>query len=140
MGPDCRKKYLKAETSPENREAANKLVAQIALAMSGNYAEGAKLAASKIADIRALGFEKLADKLVKETITVRIEREGDKLVVKSAFSERFVEESRKISGRRWEKDLKATTFPASAGPALWTALRVSYPGANALGPKGFFVI
>lgn len=138
MGPDCRKKYMKAETSPENREKANKLVHDIAMAIS--LKNDTVYAASKIAEVRALGFEKLADKLTKENVGIVIERENDTIVVKAPFSENALAYSRSIPGRRWDAQRKVTVFPARNQDLVRDMLRACYPGANALGPKGFFVI
>lgn len=140
MGPDCRRKYLREETSPENRETANGLVRNIALALSSNSIDGRKLAAEMIATVRELGFSKLADKLTKVHVSVRIERENGLLVVFSGFSEGFVDASRRIAGRRWDGERKATTFPESAANAVFAALKANYPGATALGPKGAFTL
>lgn len=140
MGPECRKKYLRAETSPENREKANQIVSRIALAISANSAEGSKLAASLIPEIAALGFVKLAEKLTKGNIAIKIERQGEKIVLSAPYLESFVDASRRIPGRFWSKETKTTEFPASQGSALFALLKVYFSGANAIGPKGYFVV
>lgn len=140
MGPDCRKKYMKAETSPENREEANKLVHQIAAALSQSVISGSKLAASLIPQVRALGFEKLADKLTKEFVSVSITAEGGKLIVRMPYDERAVSLCQRIPGRIWRKESKVTEFPATQARAVWAMLQACYKGQRAIGPKGYFEI
>jgi uncharacterized protein DUF6011 len=140
MGPDCRKKYMKADVSPENREIANKIVHNIALALSSTSIDGRQVAAQMINTIRELGFAKLADKLTKAHVAVRVEAQGNELIVFTGYDERAVALSQAIPGRIWDKTVKANRFPASQKPAVWVMLKACFLGAPALGPKGYFKI
>lgn len=143
MGPDCRKKYMKAETSPEHRAETNALVHALALTLSSKgQSAAAAQAAAQIARIRELGFDKLADKLTTIYISVVITVVGDALEVEAPYDVRFTELVRAIPGRRWNGEKKLNVFPctSSARLALHAALVACFPGASALGPKGGFVV
>ncbi len=141
MGPDCRKKYMRADgATAEARTMANLIVNMIALKISGNPDFAETNVGIGIDKLRELGFDKLADKLTKAHVSVRIEREAGARVVVSGYSESFVDAARRIPGRRWDKERKATTFPESAASDVFAALKASYPGATAHGPKGYFVL
>jgi hypothetical protein len=47
---------------------------------------------------------------------------------------------RNVPGRRWDKDGKVNTFPATSRVALFELFKRFYPGCTAVGPKGPFVI
>lgn len=141
MGPDCRKKYMRAETSPENRTAVNAMVHSLALVVSHRgQSDIARNAAITINAVRELGFEKLADKLTKVYIAITIEEVGDIVELDAPYDVRFTELARAIPGRRWNGETKKNTFPVTAKRALFAALVACFPGAAALGPKGGFLI
>lgn len=135
VGPECRKKYgFNQEASPEARAEANQIVYRIAL-------EGGGLEVAKAcARLRELGFDKLAAVVEKRACPIRIEEQGNCYAVASPYSERFVELSRRIAGRRWHKEQKVTTFPVAYKRALFDALVQAYRGLVAMGPKGPFVL
>ena len=157
MGPTCRKKHgfdrpdldielssltipVPAEVSADTvRTIANKVVHRIALAVSSNDLHPIKLA-GYLTLLRNIGFSTLAGKLAKAACKVKIEETDSVLIVKSAFSQEFVQASRSIPGRRWDGINKVNTFPLSSKPQLFAALRQCYAGTVGEGSKGFFAL
>lgn len=135
IGPDCRKKHgYNIEVAPEARARANQIVHAIACNPEGTQV------LDRCAELRVLGFEKLASVIEKRTVTVRLVQEGTVFLVHTAYDAQFVDDMRKISNARWNKENKAWQVPTFAREALWKALCKAYPGALALGPKGPFIV
>lgn len=131
IGPDCRRKYgFDAPMPEEARMAANKIVYQIALDQDGPFvAEGCNR-------LRELGFTVLADRILKRTAPVRVEAEGDLLVVSSAYDPRLVEAFRMFPGRRWDRIRKVNVVPASRRGALESLVARMFPGRVTVWPEG----
>jgi len=166
MGPVCRKRhgYAKPDAAPDwvavgaalppelrqvvldleygfdaddPRRVANRIVHRIACDQYGPSVNALTNA------LRALGFQKLADRIENRVVAVRIERDGDRLVVFAPFREELVPAWRNVPGRRWDKTVGkkgANTFPASSGSHVWTFLRKHFAGCTGSGPKGLFTI
>ncbi len=153
IGPDCRRKFgyaapdgavdlkalealgvdtndgeIFADRTP--REMANKLVHEVACGV-----DRARLSKA-IGMLAALGFRKLATRLGDQATKLRVEVEGDELVVRAPYDACFVEATRAIPGRRWVKETKVTRFPRSARRAVWGALVRCFPGGLLATPKG----
>lgn len=91
-------------------------------------------AAPSVARVRGFrrGFRRAP--MVEE---VTIAAEGDTLVVRAPFNEGFNAALRQtVAGRRWDSAVKAWRVPATARPALWTALRGAFAGLTLNSPKG----
>lgn len=135
LGPDCRKRLgFNIDVAPEARARANKLVYHIALNPSGvSTLEAA-------AELRALGFDKLAARIIERTATVVIEENNGELLVHAPYCETATGDWRTIPGRRWDGKVKCNRVPSNQRRALFTLLVKHYPGALASGPKGTFVV
>lgn len=149
IGPDCRKKYMgKTEGASEDaRIEANQIVYQIALTISGKGPKGvgAMLAEATpngtlIARLRTLGFAKLADKLEKACMPIRITESGSVLTLVAPFCEDALSAQRSIPGRWWDGARKCTEFPVTQKLAVWAMLCRFYAGLAGVGPKGAFVV
>lgn len=142
MGPDCRKKYgynevVKglANDPADRREQANRLVHRVAVHQDGLEA------ASAAAELRALGFERLADRLLERTAPVRVcVTDEGRLEVRAPYNEMATDMFRRIPGRRWDRERKANLFPSAARVELWDALCIAYRGLVLLGPGGLRVL
>jgi hypothetical protein len=135
IGPDCRKKFG-FNDFPDHpaRLTANALVYKIALRQTG-----ADVAAAAD-DLRKLGFEKLAKRILERVIDIRIEATAGGYNVKFPYSEQAVFTIKGVSGRRWMKEVKAWFVPTASKPALQKFLNDTFPGATAIGPKGIFIV
>lgn len=136
VGPVCRKKHgYNADVDPEARAEANKLVYLVALEQGGIKV------AEATARLRELGFAKLADRIEKRAVSIRIEElPSGRFAVKSPFDEAAVEAMKRTPGRRWNREEKVNSFPVTSKGAIWAILRRYYPGAIAVGPKGPFQV
>lgn len=135
IGPVCRKKYgFDMPVTDDVRKAANVLVYQIAAAPQGLEC------LAKISEIRTLGFLVLADKLESRVAKVRVVVVEGRVRLVTPYDADFVAEIRSIAGRKWHKQEKVWSFPLCARSELWSALRLHFSGATAVGPKGPFVI
>ena len=132
MGPECRKKHgYNHPCTPAEREAANKLVHAIAAGNDGPDA------AAKCAELKGLGFVKLADRIMDRLAVVTITRDPDgRLAVKTPYSPEMVEAMRRIPGRKWDMSRKINVFPHSARRDIYTALQAVYLGGIGIGPDG----
>lgn len=144
IGPDCRKKYMgKSEGHSEDaRIEANRLVHQLAVAASGHGSVAETLASEgAIARLLELGFAKLAAKLDKAWIKIRIEETADGMIaVVSPYNPDAVAAAQRIPGRRWDGEAKRNTFPVSSKALVWAMLRRFYAGQAGQGAQGTFVI
>jgi len=133
VGPECRKKHgFMIEVSEEARQEANKIVYAIAAEQTGqSVAQGC-------VRLRELGFSKLADRIEKRAVDVRITVQGNYLLVKAPYRESSVVAFQQIRGRRWDREAKANRIPLAAKNTLWTLLKDHYKGCTGMGPKGAF--
>lgn len=135
IGPDCRKRLgFDLEVAPEARTRANKLVYQIALEQEG------KSTLEAAAELRGLGFDKLAARIIERLAKVVIEETNGELAVYAPFVETACGDWRGIPGRRWDGEAKCNRMPSNQRRALFGLLKKHYPGALATGPKGAFVV
>jgi hypothetical protein len=138
LGPDCRKKYGAAEIDDDARKAANVIVHRIAVEQTG------KSVLEGVAELRALGCDKLADRITKRVRPVEIVdlNNGRAFVLRARHEDfdGFLAAVKRIRGRRWDGGLKGNTFPAASKRAVFELLKVWFPGVTAIGPKGVFVI
>lgn len=137
IGPECRKRYGVSSIPNDIREQANKVVYAAAVAVSQN--DAMKLGEC-VTSIRALGLDKLAAIIAERFYGVRIEEQGDSLVVFTAYNEQAVWGFRSIPGQRWDRSVKANVVPKTAKAALWTVLKAHFAGSVGIGPKGSFEI
>ena len=155
IGPDCAKKHGYFDGGQEGSAAhkeANRVVHAIALQVSG----ATKLDAGELnLGIQALkvgGFGRLAAVLEEKIPTVVVEPAGEgigehgrveaRLKLSTPYNPRFVEALRNLPGRRWDKEQKVWTVPATenARVIVFTLLKAFYPGVVGRGSKGFFVV
>lgn len=138
LGPDCRRRHgysaaMEAATEVE-RQRANKLVYQVALDQKG---PGVVRAAE---ELRTIGFGRLADRILERCVAIEIKAEGDRLAVRTPFSEQAVALFRGIPNRRWDGERKVNLVPEAERRTLWQVLERAFPGAVGLGPQGPFVV
>jgi hypothetical protein len=147
IGPEC---YEHVENNfvniPENvRKQANELIHKAAIVAQN----GEIVAVQAIADqIRALGLDKLADKVGKRFrnadryAEIVISIEGDDYRVETPFrrgaKEEFIAAWRNIPGRRFHN--AANYVPVVQKQALFKLLKRFFGGKFAKGPKGLFRI
>lgn len=138
MGPVCRKKYLKSDleaADEDSRKAANKLVYAIAAKQSGPEV------VEHLKALFELGFPTVVKAILKSIATIKIAMTEDgRYAVKTPYDPDVVTAMRKIPGRRWDKENKVNTFPASSKLALFNLFCDFYEGETAIGPKGPFVV
>lgn len=136
IGPDCRKKHgFDVAVDADAREQANVIVHRIAANQTGGQV------AFDCEALRALGFGKLADRILVRVAAVKIDVTADgRYSVVTPYDPAVVDAMRTIPGRRWDRDAKLNTFPSTSKAALAEMLRRFFAGAIATGPKGAFVI
>lgn len=131
------------------RAEANRLVYEIALANSTNgypkFQDGRRVMSAEVLAagaqrLQALGFEKLAEKILDRCAPIRIEDEGQRLAVKAPYSEQATLLFRGIPNRRWDGERKVNVVPAAERRVLWQVLQRAYPGMVGVGPQGVFVV
>lgn len=141
LGADARTAvpgFWAAALAGDARRGCNALVARIAVRPEAVASAGLVVA------VRELGFEllskRLAERLLEEN-AVRIETDGDGLVVNAPFSPAFNAALRAHApARRWDGAAKVWRLPASSKRGLWTALREAFAGYALIGPKGVALI
>lgn len=133
IGPVCRERYgYDVSVDESARAEANALVHELA---------ALGLAPGKVERLRALGFAALADRLESLLgVAVRIEADGEYLVVSTPFKPAAREAWRRIPGRRWDGTAKVNRVPASRARDLWALLRAHFAGLVASGRRGLFTI
>lgn len=138
MGPDCRDKHgYNVHVSPEARAEANKIVHDLAAASDEPSVEHLRGAFARLID---LGFERLGLKLASRFSVVDVTVLGDSLSVTFGYSPEAVAAIKAVPGRRFNVVTKTWLVPAAERRALWSALRVAFPGQLGCGPRGPFVI
>jgi Family of unknown function (DUF6011) len=135
VGPECRRKHgFDVDVSDEARAEANAIVYRIAKDQTGaDVLVGC-------ARLHALGFSTLAERIAKRIGCVRIEADGDSLIVKAPYSESHVLAMRRVPGRRFDREQKCDRVPVTSKAALWGALKSVWVGRLGIGPSGMFVI
>lgn len=117
--------------------------------IGGERAVGAMLVGDRpegklIERLRTLGFDKLADKLEKAWMPIRViemdPARGNVIAIEAPYNEEAVSAQRGIPGRMWDKQTKRNYFPLSQKAAVWRMLCKFYPGVAGIGPKGPFVV
>ena len=131
LGPECRKQYLSINL---HSMQANALIYRLALAQSG----AAALQCSE--ELRALGFEKLADRVMVRCADVIILDGEEGLMIRTPFVEAAAEDWRRIPGRRWEKAMRYNVVPSNQRFAVWALLQKHHAGTVGVGPRGVFTI
>lgn len=134
MGPECRRKYGYGDANAEGRAEANALVYAVAVNQTG------LLVAQAAERLKALGFDKLASKIVDRAVDITITEEGGTLAVEFPYNEGAIRDCRRIPGRRWDADRKVNTFPVSARAHVWRLLQFYFLGAVGQGPRGPFQV
>lgn len=143
IGPECRKGEDEG-IGQEDRQLANKLVFEAALAAQSGHISKVLEIAGRIAD--ECDMEVLADKVrsrfteASKTAKLVISVEGDMLRVATPFRRKsareFIDAWRGIPGRRFRDG--CNWVPQAQRPALWGLLKRFFPGEIGLGPKGVF--
>jgi hypothetical protein len=145
VGPICREKFGFDMDVPEaSRVRANELVYKIALDRTAPEVK------AYCEELTALGFELLAEKCLvavekaeekaAKDAKIRVEVIDGRVRLTTPYDAEFVDELKKIAGRKWHKAEKVWSFPVSARSQLWAALRLSFAGKTGVGPKGVFTI
>lgn len=127
MGPECRRIYGRPNPQGDKaRNHANVLIYRIAALQ-----DGSEEVLTALAQLFALGFENVADRISKRLVKISITAQGDRYVVKTPYNEDANDRFRRVPGRRWDADSKVNTFPKSSRVALWEALRACFQGMPA---------
>lgn len=135
IGPDCREKYgYEIAVGPIERDAANKIVHTIALNPRSIYT------LIGCAELRALGFDRLAAIVEKRTAAIRITVAGRDMMVATPYDAAFVDAVKTIPGRRWHKEEKCWSVPVGQRRTLWSVLLRHFAGALGVGPRGPFKV
>ena len=136
IGPDCRRRYgFDQHCSEEARKEANVIVYHIAAKQDGMEL------APMLARLNELGFNSLADRIADRIASVKITVSADgRIEVVAPYNPDALNLFRAVSGRRWEKARKVTSFPMDSKRAVFVALQTAYAGQVASGPKGLFVL
>jgi hypothetical protein len=136
IGPICREESgYDVDAAPEARATVNAIVYRIAAGIPLDELIPA------IETIRAFGFAKLADTLLKRKATVTIEDRGDgTLAVHTPYHSDFVSRLKTVTPwRKWSPEIKAWVISRGGEDTarkLWTAIKWCFPGALVIGPKG----
>lgn len=149
IGPECRNGIFPENVDDCDRQVANELVHNAAIAaQTGNAQKVVEIADA----ICKLGFPELADKVARRfkngvakaerNADIVIKEDGDDLLVKTPYrrgeAEAFIDAWRNIPGRRYDRATKMNRVPKAQKAALWTLLRAFFPGKWGKGPKGAF--
>lgn len=139
LGPECRKRHgydaRVAQLPEEARARANQLVYRVALEQGGIGVLGATL------ELRALGFARLADRVLERIDPIRIEQTPDNpltLDVRAPYSEEAIADWGRVG--RWDRERKVRVVAHVRSLELMALLRRHYPGRLAVGRKGPFEI
>jgi len=144
VGPECRQGF-NADLTSEGQKTANKLVYEASVAAVAGHIS---IVLAKAAEVRALGFGELAEKMERRFVNcevkaaIKIEVEGSTYYVTTPYrrgkAEEFIQAWREIPGRKWDAKRKANAVPAGSKMALWKMLVKYFPGKSGVGPKGVF--
>jgi hypothetical protein len=134
-GDEVLEEWTETERTP--RQIVNSLVHAVARLQTGPQI------APMIAAIAAMGFTTLAARIADRVGVVRIEvAEDGALVVRAPYNPDHVNRMRRVPGRKFIRETKGgfDRVPASSKRDLWAALRASFAGLVAFGPKGAFIL
>jgi hypothetical protein len=152
IGPECGEPIHNAYKSgliSDEQGKANRLVHKAAIAaQNGKIATVVDIAA----DIAALGFAELAEKVARRfqavvanpgrRAKISIKIDGDSMIVKTPFKrgnkDAFIAAWRSLPGRRYDRAAGANRVPLSSKAALWSLLKEFFGGVYGMGPKGLF--
>lgn len=136
IGPVCAEQMGLEDEGNPNRDAANRLIYRIALVHLDDQMEALRLALS----LEGLGYPRIGAHLARRLATVRIEEDGDELLVYTPFRDDLVAMFQGVPGRRWDAEAKANRVPKRSRAVLWRALKFTAGGELGWGPRGPFVI
>lgn len=139
MGPDCRDNagYISGETRSTGEIArVNSAIATMALAKDRAELTG-ELIMWACAEIRASHMGDLADSILENLTTIRITEQNGTLRTRSPRHPDFITGVKRM-GARWDNDAKVWVVAVAKRKALWTLIKLCYPGALGVGPKGLF--
>lgn len=127
IGPECRRKhgFNDAEVSEAARAEGNAIVHRIAALQ--HTIDLADLCQA-VAQLRGLGFTKLAGVLCNRLATVVVTHEGGALVISAPYDADSTTGWRRVPGRRWDGERKVNTAPVSSRVQVWNVLRTYYAG------------
>jgi hypothetical protein len=139
VGPECRKKYgIGEELDEEQRGEANRAIYTIAAHQTGDAV------AEALEVLYHLGLSELCARIEKRLApsyaVVIGQGELCRFTVRASYELAMRANLGLVKGRKWDKELKLNTFPASSRGAVWQALKLAAPGQLAFGPKGEFRI
>lgn len=141
IGPVCRKNAGYKEGPEENRKEANKRIHFVTV--SKDTPERIKA----LNELMDLGFSGVVKAMLRAVATVKIAMTDEshphgagRYAVKTPYDPAVVSAMRHVPGRRWDKDGKVNTFPASSRQQLWQVLQIHHNGAIGVGPKGIFEV
>lgn len=120
----------------DGRALANWAVNRIA-ALGG--AAGDDVADELVLVVAAAGYVKLAAALAERhsRAVVNVGQEGAELTVSAPYNPTFTENSRRVRGRRWDREAKVFRFPASERIGVWRELVASFgAGTMVVGANG----
>lgn len=166
IGPICREKHgFDLDVAPGIREAANKIVYQIALlclnAKSAEIPRDVFRMTDELADLgfgvlagiieaRAAKFAGNLEKKAAKKAKIRIEVQDGRYFVRVPYSPEFNAATAHVFGRKGKKvevegkkkPVFFWTFPVTkdARKAIWKALCAEFAGQTAVGPKGVFTV
>jgi len=140
IGPVCREHGFNIDVAPGAREEANRIVHDIAIEYStrGPLTPPVTFLKERLSRLEALGFTKLASKIVEGVATIKIELDGETLLVRAPYDPTLITEWRKVG--RWDGDRKVRLVPASKARELYSFFQRYYHGVLGIGPKGVFVV
>jgi hypothetical protein len=111
------------------KRIANRLVYMVACEQTGPRVAARTLALS------ALGYAELATKIADRLGAIRVQVEGDTLVVEAPKSDRFIAYMKHVPGSRWVGERRARTVPASSRKQLWAAIKYAFAGSLVIGSR-----
>ena len=91
--------------------------------------------------IDALGYARLAERIIKRLGTVHVTPFKDRFYSVSApYQDEFVSLIKGVPGRRWDGKLKVNIVPQTQARTLADILRRCYPGYVCVSDKGMRVL
>ncbi len=133
-GPTCRDRNGYGNMDPAVRKQANKIIHRIA---ADRYAPDVQ---TGLAELKFLGLTSIADKIVEALAPVKIEEKNGQLWVETPYLEASVVDWRRIPQRIFDRETRRNVVPSERRLEVFALLKKHYPGVQALGPKGMFVI
>jgi uncharacterized Zn finger protein (UPF0148 family) len=143
VGPICREKHLVPDkVSPEARQEGNKLIHRIAVLQKGEEVTQA------VARLKELGFshvvKRINKRIKKRSPVVQLSYQYGRLYLKANVPgqlwNKWLISMRNVPGMRYEGKGVGNSFPMAQKRSVWNLLRRFFPGREAMGPKGEFLI